>query len=198
MPKMDGNELVNRLKNDAKTSHIPIILLTAKAGQENKLEGLETGADDYLTKPFDIKELQVRIKNLISIRRTLQEKFSKAEYTPKPNWKKLPSIDELFMNKVLKVIEDHISEESFNIESFGDEIGMSRTQFYRKLKAITGMPASIYLRTVRLSKAKQMIEEQQGTISEIAYSVGFSSPSYFTKCFKDEFGYPPSEADNSG
>jgi signal transduction histidine kinase/ligand-binding sensor domain-containing protein/DNA-binding response OmpR family regulator len=198
MPKMDGNELVRILKNDEKTSHIPIILLTAKAGQENKLEGLETGADDYLTKPFDIKELQIRIKNLISIRKTLQEKFSKADYVPKPNWKKLPSIDEQFMSKVIKVIEEHISEESFNIESFGEEVGMSRTQFYRKLKAITGMPASIYLRTVRLSKAKMMIEEQQGTISEIAYSVGFSSPSYFTKCFKDEFGFPPSEADNSG
>jgi signal transduction histidine kinase/ligand-binding sensor domain-containing protein/DNA-binding response OmpR family regulator len=198
MPKMDGNQLVKILKNDEKTSHIPIILLTAKAGQENKLEGLEIGADDYLTKPFDIKELQVRIKNLINIRKTLQEKFSKVDYVSKPNWKKLPSIDEQFINKVLKVIEDHISEESFNIECFGDEVGMSKTQFYRKLKAITGMPASIYLRTVRLSKAKKMIEERQGTISEIAYSVGFSSPSYFTKCFKDEFGYPPSETDNSG
>jgi signal transduction histidine kinase/ligand-binding sensor domain-containing protein/AraC-like DNA-binding protein len=198
MPKMDGNQLVKILKNDEKTSHIPIILLTAKAGQEDKLEGLETGADDYLTKPFDIKELQIRIKNLINIRKTLQEKFIKVDYVPKLNWKKLPSIDEQFINKVLKVIEDHISEEKFNIESLGDEVGMSKTQFYRKLKAITGMPASIYLRTIRLSKAKKMIEGRQGTISEIAYSVGFSSPSYFTKCFKDEFGYPPSETDNSG
>ncbi len=197
MPKMDGNELVRILKNDEKTSHIPIILLTSKAGQENKLEGLETGADDYLTKPFDIKELQVRIKNLINIRKKLQEKFSKPGYIPKPNWKKQPSIEEEFINKVLQVIEAHISEESFDIESFGEEVGMSRTQFYRKLKAITGMPASIYLRTVRLSKAKKMIEDRQGTISEIAYSVGFSSPSYFTKCFKDEFGYPPSEAEDS-
>jgi signal transduction histidine kinase/DNA-binding response OmpR family regulator len=197
MPKMDGNELVRILKNDEKTSHIPIILLTAKAGQENKLEGLETGADDYLIKPFDIKELQVRIKNLINIRKKLQEKFSKPGYIPKPNWKKQPSIEEEFINKVLQVIEAHISEESFDIESFGEEVGMSRTQFYRKLKAITGMPASIYLRTVRLSKAKKMIEDRQGTISEIAYSVGFSSPSYFTKCFKDEFGYPPSEAEDS-
>jgi signal transduction histidine kinase/ligand-binding sensor domain-containing protein/DNA-binding response OmpR family regulator len=197
MPKMDGNELVRILKNDEKTSHIPIILLTAKAGQENKLEGLETGADDYLIKPFDIKELQVRIKNLINIRKKLQEKFSKPGYIPKPNWKKQPSIEEEFINKVLQVIEAHISEESFDIESFGEEVGMSRTQFYRKLKAITGMPASIYLRTVRLSKAKKMIEEKQGNISEIAYSVGFSSPSYFTKCFKDEFGYPPSEVEDS-
>jgi len=199
MPKMDGNELVTILKNDEKTSHIPIILLTAKAGQENKLEGLEVGADDYLTKPFDIKELHIRIKNLISIRKKLQEKFRNPEYYQpaklKVEEKRLSSLDEKFINKVNDAIEKHLSEEDFNAEEFGVEVGMSRAQFYRKLKAITGMPASIYLRTVRLTRAKKMIEEKQGNISEIAYSVGFSSPSYFTKCFKDEFGYPPSEAE---
>ncbi len=194
MPKMDGNEMTRILKNNEKTSHIPVILLTAKAGQENKIEGLETGADDYITKPFDIEELRVRIKNLINIRKKLQERFSKAEYLLNPQGKKFQSMDEQFMTKVLKVIGEHISEESFKIEELGTEVGMSRTQFYRKLKAITGMPASTYLRTVRLTRAKKMIEKNQGNISEIAYSLGFSSPSYFTKCFRKEFGYPPTQA----
>ena len=104
----------------------------------------------------------------------------------------LKGIDEKFINKVLKVIEEHISEESFSVDQPGNEIGMSQTQFYRKIKALTGMPASIYLRTVRLTKAKKMLEENKGNISEIAFSVGFSSPSYFAKCFKNQFGYSPS------
>jgi len=97
------------------------------------------------------------------------------------------------MYKVMEVIEKHISEEEFSIEEFGNEVGMSRTQFHRKFKAITGKPASMFLRSLRLARAKKMIEEQQGNISEIAYSVGFSSPSYFAKCFREEFGYPPSD-----
>ena len=202
MPKMDGNELTRILKNDEKTSHIPIIILTAKTGHESKLEGLETGTDDYLIKPFDIKELQVRIKNLINIRKKLQEKFRKTEYADTKTQKgsqtdqlknlKLKGIDEKFINKVLNIIEKHISEELFSVEELGNEAGMSKAQFYRKIKALTGMPASIYLRTIRLTKAKKMFAEKQGNISEIAFSVGFSSPSYFTKCLKEEFGLTPS------
>ena len=203
MPKMDGNELTRILKNNEKTSHIPIIILTAKSGQENKLEGLETGADDYLIKPFDIKELRVRIKNLINIRQKLQEKFRKTEYSDTKREKgsqtghlknlNLKGIDEKFINKILNIIENHISEESFSVEELGNEASMSRAQFYRKIKALTGMSASIYLRTIRLTKAKKMLEEKQANISEIAFSVGFSSPSYFTKCFREEFGYSPNK-----
>jgi YesN/AraC family two-component response regulator len=198
MPKMDGNELTRTLKSDEKTSHIPIILLTAKSEQESKLEGLETGADDYLTKPFDTKELQIRIKNLINIRRELQKKYSKGDYVPekKEEEKKLSNLEEHFMNKVMEVIEGHISEEEFSIEQFGKEVGMSRVQLHRKLKALSGKSASNYLRSVRLSKAKKLIKEEKGNISEIAYSVGFSSPAYFTRCFKEEYGYPPSDLAN--
>ncbi len=194
MPKMDGNELTRILKNDEKTSHIPIILLTAKSEQQSRLEGLEIGADDYLTKPVNTKELIIRIKNLIRIRQKLQEKYSKADFVPvkKDEEIKLSNLEEQFLSKVMEVIEDHISEEEFTIEQFGKEIGMSRVQLHRKLKALSGKSASHYLRSVRLSKAKQMIKEQKGNISEIAYSVGFSSPQYFTRCFKEEFGYPPS------
>lgn len=195
MPIMDGNELTRILKNDEKTSHIPIILLTAKSEQESRLEGLETGADDYLTKPFDTKELQIRINNLISIRRKLQEKYSKVDFVPekKKVEEKLSNLDEKFMAKVFEVVENHLSEEEFSIEQFGKEVGMSRVQLHRKLKALSGKSASHYLRSFRLSKAKQMIEEEKGNISEIAYSVGFSSPQYFTRCFKEEFGFPPSD-----
>jgi YesN/AraC family two-component response regulator len=193
MPKMDGNELTRILKNNEKTSHIPIILLTARSGQENKIEGLETGADDYLTKPFDIKELRTRIENLIKIRRKLQAKYSKLRYVLKSDGKKGTSLDEKFMIKVDEVIEKHISEEEFNMEEFCSAVAMSRAQLHRKLKALTGKSASLYIRTVKLSKAKKMIEDKTGNISEIAYLLGFSSPTYFTRCFKEEFGYPPSE-----
>jgi len=195
MPKMDGDELTRILKNNEKTSHIPIILLTAKSGQESKLEGLETGADDYLTKPFDTKELLIRIKNLINVRRKLQEKFGSRDFVPpkRDEERKLSNLEEKFVSKVLEVIKNHLSEEDFSIEQFGKEVGMSRVQLHRKLKALSGKSASLYLRSVRLNKAKKMIEEQKGNVSEIAYSVGFSSPQYFARCFKEEFGFPPSD-----
>ena len=194
MPKMDGYEMTRILKNDEKTSHIPIIILTARSGQENKLEGLQTGADDYLTKPFDIKELQIRIENLISIRKKLQEKFSRIENgTHKAVEKKLSSIDEKFIAKVTEIIEKHISEEEFSMEDLGKELGMSRMQIYRKLKALTGKSASRYIKSFRLVKAKEILNEGNENISEVAYSLGFGSPAYFSRCFKEEFGYPPSE-----
>jgi signal transduction histidine kinase/ligand-binding sensor domain-containing protein/CheY-like chemotaxis protein len=196
MPKMDGNELTKKIKNDEKTSHIPVILLTAKSEQESKLEGLKTGADDYLIKPFDSKELRIRIRNLIDIRRKLQEKYSKGDYSWKQDKEKLSSLDEQFMSKVMEVIENHISEEDFSIENFDKEMGMGRVQNYRKLKALTGCSPSRYIRRVRLIKAREMLKDKQGNVSEIAYSVGFSSPAYFTKCFKEEFGYSPSELKN--
>jgi signal transduction histidine kinase/ligand-binding sensor domain-containing protein/DNA-binding response OmpR family regulator len=202
MPKMDGNELTRALKNSEKTSHIPIIILTAKSGQENKLEGLEKGADDYLTKPFDIKELQLRIKNLINLRRKLQEKLSKignpAAFASEKDIQfiqskplKLRSIDEKFLEKIRKIVNERMSDENFSTEELGREVGMSRAQVFRKIKGLTGKSPSVYIRSLRLQKAKSMIENGDGNISEIAYSVGFSSPIYFSKCFKEEFGYSP-------
>lgn len=198
MPNMNGYELTRILKNNEKTSHIPIILLTAKSQQESKIEGLEAGADDFLTKPFDASELRIRINNLINIRRKLQEKYKKEDYifVNKSHTKKLSNIEEKFMCRVLDVIEKNVADEDFSIEQFGKEIGMSRVQLHRKLKALTGKSASSYLRSVRLLKAKKMLEEKEGNISEIAYSTGFSSPTYFTRCFKEEFGYLPSNLKN--
>jgi len=193
MPKMDGREMTTKLKQDEKTSHIPVILLTAKSDQESKLEGLALGADDYLIKPFDTKELLARIKNLIDMRKILQEKFSAgAIIKPRKEKSNLSAIDEKFMSRIMAVIEEHLSEENFSIEEFGKDVGMSRSQIHRKLKALTGKSTSVYLRSVRLARAKQMIEDKIATISEISYMVGFSSPAYFSRCYKDEFGNPPS------
>ena len=194
MPVMDGNDMTRKLKTDQRTSHIPVILLTARSGIEDKVEGLETGADDYLTKPFDAHELRARIINLIRLRKKLQEVFNSDNITSIPvSRKKLKGIDAEFMQRVLKVIEEHISEEEFTIEDFGNEVGMSRSQMFRKIKALTGKSCSVYLRSIRLSKAKIMLQNKENNVSEVSYSVGFNSPSYFSHCFKEEFGYTPSE-----
>jgi signal transduction histidine kinase/ligand-binding sensor domain-containing protein/DNA-binding response OmpR family regulator len=195
MPVMDGNEMTRIIKANQSTSHIPVILLTAKTGQENKIDGLQTGADEYLTKPFDKRELRVRIENLIKLRRKLQSKFKSEKFIVSDDIEanSYYGKETSFIQRLIKVIEEHLSEEEFSIEDFGKEVGMSRSQMHRKLKALTGKSASQYIRSVRLSKAKKMIENREATISEVAYSVGFSSPSYFTKCFKEEYGYTPSE-----
>jgi signal transduction histidine kinase/DNA-binding response OmpR family regulator len=197
MPKMDGYEMLRRVKQDEKTSHIPVILLTAKSDRDSKLEGLGFGADDYLTKPFDTKELLARIINLIETRILLQQKFSGGSFVQKLKDKsELNPLDAKFMNKILDVIEVHLPEEEFSIEEISEEVGMSRAQIYRKLKAITGKSPSLFLRTFRLNKAKEMIQQKEFSISEISYKVGFASPTYFSRCFKEEFGYPPSELNN--
>jgi len=190
MPKMDGFELCNKLKIDEKTSHIPIIMLTAKATSKDKIEGYETGADDYIMKPFDAAELKVRIKNLIEIRKKLQEKFSSDDFVIP---KELSSIDEQFMKKVLEVINKHISEEKFNVEELRRETYMSARNLQRKVMALTGKSPNQFIKSLRLGKARQQIKERKGTISEIAYNFGFGSPAYFTKCFRDEYGYSPSD-----
>jgi signal transduction histidine kinase/ligand-binding sensor domain-containing protein/AraC-like DNA-binding protein len=194
MPKMDGYQFTRIMKSDKRTNHIPVIVLTAKSTPGDKLEGLETGADDYLVKPFDMNELKVRIYNLINIRKILQEKFSGLGRSKEiSEIKNLSDVNSEFIRKVIEVISNHMAEEEFTIEDFGNELGMGRSQLHRKLKAITGKSASRYLRTYRLNTAKEMIENHKGNISEIAYSVGFSSPIYFSKCFRDEFGIAPSE-----
>jgi signal transduction histidine kinase/DNA-binding response OmpR family regulator len=192
MPKKDGYELCQTLKSDEKTSHIPIILLTAKAGTENKIEGLETGADDYLTKPFDAKELLVRAKNLIDLRRKLRERFSVGQVL-KPGDIAVTSIDDAFLKKAMSLVERRMGDEEFGVEQLRDELGMSRTQLHRKLTALTNQSAGDFIRYMRLQRAKDLLTKNGGTVSEIAYQVGFSSVAYFTKCFREQFGTVPSE-----
>jgi signal transduction histidine kinase/DNA-binding response OmpR family regulator len=192
MPNIEGFELCRRLKTDERTSHIPIILLTAKAGSENKLEGLSTGADDYLVKPFDAKELQMRVKNLIEGRRRLREKFEQS-MTLKPGELKVSSMDDAFLQRAMTVVEQHMGDEHFSVDKFSEDMNMSRVQLHRKLKALTNLAASDFVRTMRLQRAMNLLQQDAATIAEISFMVGFGSPAYFTKCFREQFGCPPSE-----
>jgi transcriptional regulator GlxA family with amidase domain len=167
-------------------------LLTAKAELDVKIEGLETGADDYVTKPFSRKELQVRVKNLIDQRAKLRERFSK-ELSLEPKAIAVTSADEKFLKNTFEVIEANMSDVEFDVEKLSREIGMSRTNLHRKLKALIDQSPSDLIRNFRLKRAAQLLEQQHGNVSEIAFSVGFNSLSYFTKCFHDLFNQTPSE-----
>jgi signal transduction histidine kinase/ligand-binding sensor domain-containing protein/DNA-binding response OmpR family regulator len=196
MPKKDGYELSRTLKNDEKTSHIPIILLTAKAASDNKIEGLEVGADDYLIKPFEPKELLARVRNLIDLRRKLRERF-RASVPLRPGEIAVTSMDDVFLNKVMAAVEQHIGDEHFHIEGLGAEVGMSRVQLHRKLTALTNQPPGEFIRYIRLHRAMELLQKGAGTVSEVGYSVGFSDPSNFSKCFHKQFGKRPSDIKKS-
>ena len=199
MPKMDGNEMCAKLKTDERTSHIPIIMLTAKSGSDSKIEGLEAGADAYLTKPFDGKELLIRVKNLISQRQKLREFFSNqvtsADHSPLTNLEAsgISSMDQQFVEKAVKVVEENMTNPDFSVEMFGREMALSRVQLHRKLKAIVNQSASTFVRTLRLQRAALLLSKQAGNVTEIAYDVGFNNLSYFAKCFHDKYGLTPSE-----
>jgi signal transduction histidine kinase/DNA-binding response OmpR family regulator len=192
MPKMDGVELCEKLKTDERTSHIPVIMLTAKTSVEDRIEGLETGADDYLTKPFNVKELRVRVKNLIKQRQKLRERFRK-ELLLEPREIAVTSADERFIKQTLDIIEENMSEQDFSVEMLGSELAMSRMQLFRKIKALTDQSPSEYIRTIRLKRAAQLIKSNFGNLAEITYEVGFNHPSYFAKCFRELYGVAPSE-----
>jgi signal transduction histidine kinase/ligand-binding sensor domain-containing protein/DNA-binding response OmpR family regulator len=199
MPVMDGYELCTKLKTDERTSHIPVILLTARAAVEDKLQGLETGADDYVAKPFNPEELLARIRNLIQQRKALREKFI-SDYWKGPHMPglQIPAsglgmMDKEFLKKAIEVTESHLSDPDFSISVFCREIAMSRQQLYRKLRALMDQAPTEFVRTIRLKKAAELLAQRSGTVSEIAYDTGFNTLSYFTKCFKEQFGVNPSE-----
>ncbi len=193
MPEMDGREFCRQVKSNEKTSHIPVVLLTAKADQSDKLEGLSLGADDYLIKPFDTRELQVRVANLIEQRRHLQERYRRSLHAFAPAEIDLESIDAAFLKKVREAVETNLEDETFSVVELGAAVNMSRSQLHRKLKALTGYAPNEVIRNMRLERAKAMLEKRAGNASEIAYMTGFNSPAYFAKCFKDYFGISPSE-----
>ncbi|MEZ5038721.1 MAG: ATP-binding protein [Saprospiraceae bacterium] len=201
MPEMDGFELCETLKKDERTSHIPVILLTAKAGQQHKVAGFEMGADAYLTKPFDEQELLVRARNLVEQRRRLQERFSgpsdlanfKKWTQLKPAEVAITSTDQRFLEKVAAAIEANMDNEFFCVEDLAGTVAFSRSQLHRKLKALTGKSANELIRDFRLTRAKELLEKRAGNVSEIAIQVGYNSLSYFTRSFKNAFGVPPSE-----
>ena len=192
MPGMDGFEVCAAMKSDERTSHIPVILLTAKGDKESRLTGLELGADDYLTKPFDSQELLVRMKNLVSQRKKLRERYQKLTAL-KPSELDVTSPDQAFLQKALASVEKHMGEENFSVLEFAREVGMSRTQLHRKLKALTNQSAGEFIQHIRLQRAADLIRKNSGNVSDIAYQVGFSDPSYFSRLFKKQFGKTPSD-----
>jgi len=191
MPGLDGLELCRRLKTDERTSHIPVVLLTARTADESRLAGLELGADDYLTKPFRPQELRARVRNLLTQRALLRRRFAR-EITLQPRDIAITSADEAFLTRALAVVEAEMANAEFDIEHFAAALHLSRIQLYRKLKALTDQAPTDFVRTLRLRRAAQLLAAQAGQVAEVAYQVGFTNLSYFSKCFRAEFGHPPS------
>jgi signal transduction histidine kinase/ligand-binding sensor domain-containing protein/DNA-binding response OmpR family regulator len=191
MPEMNGIDFCKKVKNDQRTSHIPIILLTARNAEEQKLEGLQSGADDYITKPFNFEILELRIKNLVSHRDLLRKSFQK-QIVVNPSEISVTSLDEKLIKKALEIVEVNISNPDFSVEELSKELGMSRVHLYKKLLSLTGKTPIEFIRVIRLKRAAQLLEKSQLTVSEIAYQVGFNNPKYFTKYFKSEFNTLPS------
>ncbi len=189
MPGMDGNELCHLVKNDIRTSHILVILLTAKAAKEHELKGLESGADDYITKPFNLDILNRRIRNLLQKKLNSQKKSldispSKIDITP---------LDEKLMKKAIKYVEDNLSRSDLSVEELSSELGMSRVHLYKKMLSITGKTPIEFIRIIRLKRAAQLLAESQLSVSEITYQTGFNNLGLFRKYFKNEYGILPSE-----
>ena len=187
MPGMDGRELCGRIKKDERTSHIPVIILTALASKDYVKEGLLTGVDDYITKPFDIDMLQTKIENLLMMRKSLKEKYTKMMLL-KPTHASFKTLDEKFLEKAIKIIEKYIDDPKFNIDKFTSEVGVSRMQLYRKIDALTNMTVKEFVNDIRLKRAEQILSEKKINITEVAYSVGFNDLSYFGKCFRRKYG----------
>lgn len=192
MPRMNGVEMGKAIKADIRTSHIPLILLTAKSGEESKLEGLTAGADDYITKPFNMDILMVKLHNLVEARRKNQQLFGE-QIRIEPSKITVSSLDEKLIKKALEYTEANISNPDYSVEELSRDLGMSRVHLYKKLSSLTGKTPIEFIRVVRLKRAAQLLQESQLTVAEIAYEVGFNSPKYFRKYFKDEFGVLPSQ-----
>lgn len=190
MPQMDGLELCSRLKQSTATSHIPVILLTARTLDEQRIEGYEHGADAYITKPFSAPLLLARIHNLLQSRKQLKQVFGGADELAK---EEISTPDKEFVSKIRSEIHRNISNNDFGVEQLGSAVDLSRVQLYRKVKALTGLSPVELIRATRVNRARKLIEGGATSVSEVAYQVGFTSPSYFTKCFKDQFGVSPME-----
>jgi DNA-binding response OmpR family regulator/two-component sensor histidine kinase len=197
MPGMQGTELCRMLKNDERTSHIPVILLTALSSIEQKLQGFELGADDYITKPFNGEILKTRISNLIENRRRIKERFSK-RISVEPKDIAITSVDEKFIARGIDVIERHMDDSLFDVDVFTKEMNVSRTLLHTKLKALTGLSATEFIKSLRLKRAAKLLSEGQLSVSEVSVMVGFNSRNYFTKCFTELFGVSPSEYEKVG
>jgi signal transduction histidine kinase/DNA-binding response OmpR family regulator/ligand-binding sensor domain-containing protein len=192
MPKMDGFQLCKKIKTDERTSHIPVILLTAKAAKQDKIEGYEIGADDYIMKPFQPDELRARIRNLIEQRKRLHEHFQK-QGVFEFNQKRITSVDKKFLQRTFDKITDHISDSSFSVDLLVEDLAISRSVLHRKILSLTGETPGELIRRIRLNKAADLIKQRFGNLSEIALEVGFNNPAYFSESFKKQYGVTPSQ-----
>lgn len=192
MPKMDGYQFCKAIRADEKTSHIPIIMLTARADINDKIDGLETGVDVYLTKPFNVRELKANIRNLIQQRIQLRKQFSTSTVI-RPSDVTTVSVDQAFLEKIVKTIETHFEDEQFSVENLAAHVNMSVSQLNRKLNALIDQPPGQLIRSLRLQRAADLLQNKAGTVSEICYKVGFSDNAYFSRAFKKQFGCSPSE-----
>ncbi|MEM9361403.1 MAG: response regulator [Bacteroidota bacterium] len=196
MPKKNGVELTKELKENELTSHIPIILLTAKAGDENELVGVDSGADDYITKPFNNALLKSKMANLLSIRKKMRARYSQ-EVILKPKDIAVSPPDEILLERIQSVLDTNLIESSFSTEDFAKELGFSRMQLHRKLKGLIGLSATEFIRSQRLKLAAQLLEKSDANVSEVCYQTGFNNLSYFAKCFKEVYGVSPSKYQKS-
>jgi len=192
MPEMNGIELCTKIKSDARVSHIPVILLTARSSEEQRIEGFKTGADDYITKPFNFEVLEARINNLLKQREKFQKTFRKT-LDIKSSELQITPLDVKFIEKAVKVVEAHVSSPDFSIEDLGMELGISRSYVFKKILALTGKTPLEFIRTIRLQHAVQLLEKSQLSVREVAYKVGFNNPKYFTKYFKEQYNILPSD-----
>lgn len=192
MPEMDGIELCKTLKKDIRFSHIPIIMLTAKASEEYQMEGLGVGATDYIPKPFNMRVLKLKIKNIIELSKTQKEAFEK-EVRIEPSHITVTPLDQKFVEQAIKIVEDNFSNKDFSVDMLANNLNISRSYFYKKMLKITGKKPIEFIRIIRLKRAQQLLSESQMNISEIAYNVGYNSPELFSKHFKEEFGLSPSD-----
>ncbi|MFO7670369.1 MAG: response regulator [Bacteroidales bacterium] len=194
MPRMDGIRLCKKLKQDFRTSHIPVVLLTALSSKQHEKEGILEGADEYITKPFDPSLLKIKVDHLLATRRLLREKYSREnllESRPTADAKSTP--EDKFLAKLISVIDENISDPEFGTVKISREVGVSRTQLYRKMAALTEMTVKEFIRSIRLQRAAQLILQDHVNISEAAYAVGFLQVAYFRKCFKEMYGVTPTE-----
>ena len=192
MPEMDGITFCRNLKKDIEISHIPVILLTARTASLFKIEGLKTGADDYITKPFVPDELRLRVRNTINARKKSRRRFMRVLKID-PEEISITSADEVFIEKALKIVEDQIDNSKFNVNQFAYDLAVSRPLLFTKLKALTGQTPNNFIKSIRLKRAAQLLETKKMNISEVAYKLGFNDTKYFGRCFREQYSMSPSE-----
>ena len=194
MPEMDGFTMLRMIKTNANIAHLPVVMLTSKADVANRLEGLERGADAFLAKPFDLEELHMVIENLIQSRQRLKGKYSGAQQqVDKLEQPEVKGNDELLMERIMKSVNKNLSNSDFNVDMLTQEVGISRAQLHRKMKEMTGISTSEFIRNIRLEQAARLLREQKVNVTQVAYTVGFSNLAHFSTIFRKHFGISPSE-----